>query len=390
MPQVLVNNETLVNIADAIREKTKSTQTYYPSAMSEAIKNIQTEGADLPSSVFDIRLDGSYRFYGDGWNWFIDMFGDKINVVIGGSTEEGKGYTGNGISMFEKNPLRKIPFDININTVYSNIDLSSMFKNSGIESVPKINIVKYPEHQLATNISSTEGLFEGCDYLKEVNSEDIKINFSYMNGTTFSSFSNFFYGCYRLRKIDSEFLKNLYSKASYSNSIYYYGLKNCYVLNELVKLPVQQAKFTSNAFANFSGLYRVKDIIFDTQEDGSPYKVDWSKQALKIEVATGYGPTSFNFNQYGDDLIIVTNQEEYEQYKNTDNWCSTDQNYSRYNHDSAVRTINSLPDVSGGSSNTLTLLQGSGKNTDGGQVGNLTEEEIAVATSKGWTITFVV
>jgi hypothetical protein len=67
--------------------------------------------------------------------------------------------------------------------------------------------------------------------------------------------------------------------------------------------------------------------------------------------------------------------------------------YSRYNHDSAVETINSLPDTSAylaenGGTNTIQFNSVSGKLTDGGAINTLTEEEIAVAVARGWTVSF--
>lgn len=75
-----------------------------------------------------------------------------------------------------------------------------------------------------------------------------------------------------------------------------------------------------------------------------------------------------------------------------DSW-TTQREYSRYNHDSAVRTINSLPDTSeyletAGGSNTICFKGDAGSLTDGGAINTLTEEEIAVAAAKGWTITY--
>ena len=66
-------------------------------------------------------------------------------------------------------------------------------------------------------------------------------------------------------------------------------------------------------------------------------------------------------------------------------------NYSRYNHDSAVETINSLPDTSAVSdpsapTNKIYFTGAAGTNTDGGAISNLTAEEIAVATNKGWQV----
>lgn len=70
-----------------------------------------------------------------------------------------------------------------------------------------------------------------------------------------------------------------------------------------------------------------------------------------------------------------------------------DSKYSVYNHDSAVETINSLPDTSAflaeaGGTNTIKFGSNQGANTEGGSIGNLTAEEIAVAAAKGWTVAF--
>ena len=80
--------------------------------------------------------------------------------------------------------------------------------------------------------------------------------------------------------------------------------------------------------------------------------------------------------------------------KNDPDWYTLKSEYSRYNHDSAVATINSLPDTSAylaekGGTNTIKFIGNAGSATDGGAINTLTEEEIAVATAKGWTITFV-
>ena len=76
-----------------------------------------------------------------------------------------------------------------------------------------------------------------------------------------------------------------------------------------------------------------------------------------------------------------------------DSW-SNSLDYSKYNHDSAVETINSLPDTSAyiataGGTNIIKFEGASGAKTDGGAINTLTEEEIAVAAAKGWTVTLV-
>jgi hypothetical protein len=90
----------------------------------------------------------------------------------------------------------------------------------------------------------------------------------------------------------------------------------------------------------------------------------------------------------------IVDDATYQQLKdNPDSW-TTDINYSRYNRTSAIETINSLPDTSAylasaGGTNTIKFKGASGALTDGGAINTMTEEEIAVATAKGWTVSFV-
>ena len=90
----------------------------------------------------------------------------------------------------------------------------------------------------------------------------------------------------------------------------------------------------------------------------------------------------------------VKDASTYEALKNDPDWFTENIAYSRYNHDSAVATINSLPDTSAylasvGGTNTIKFQGSSGTNTDGGAINTLTSSEIAVATAKGWTVTLV-
>ena len=91
---------------------------------------------------------------------------------------------------------------------------------------------------------------------------------------------------------------------------------------------------------------------------------------------------------------LVNSAESYAALKNDPDWFTNKKEYSRYNHDSAVATINSLPDTSAylataGGTNTIKFTGAAGSATDGGAINTLTAEEIAVATAKGWTISLV-
>jgi len=84
----------------------------------------------------------------------------------------------------------------------------------------------------------------------------------------------------------------------------------------------------------------------------------------------------------------VVDATTYNQMKNNPNWWSASLAYSRYNHTSAVETINTLPDTSAveNNGNTIKFQAGAGSGTDEGGIDDLTTAEIAVATAKGWTV----
>ena len=142
---------------------------------------------------------------------------------------------------------------------------------------------------------------------------------------------------------------------------------------------------------------RMKNLIFATQEDGSPYAVRWNRQAIGLNNYVGYVNSTYYANLLNHNSGItkdkeVYNDATYQALKNDPDWYANGIKYSRYNHDSAVATINSLPDTSAylataGGTNTIIFMGQSGELTDGGAINTLTPEEIAVATAKGWTVT---
>ena len=209
-----------------------------------------------------------------------------------------------------------------------------------------------------------------------------------------------FSGCYSLRSIPMNLIKsgNPYSYNSYS--YYPSGFYSCYALDELINLPIPYTKatWTSNAFVNtFYDCYRLKNVIF-ALNDGVPYTVTWKSQVIDLSSSyIGYVKIS-NFLLYFNSGIKsskqVTDDASYQALKNDPDWWTMKVEYSRYNHDSAVNTINSLPDTSAylataGGTNTIKFKGQAGASTDGGAINTLTEEEIAVAAAKGWTVTLV-
>ena len=167
----------------------------------------------------------------------------------------------------------------------------------------------------------------------------------------------------------------------------------CYVLDEITSLAVNTTvTYTSNVFDSIVNMcYRLKNFTFEAGKT-----VNWRNQTIDL-TRVGYGLNDNHALSAGIPTSKrVYDDATYQALKDDPDWYANSMAmaYSRYNHDSAVATINSLPDTSAylaanGGSNTIKFKGAAGSATDGGAINTLTEEEIAVATAKGWTVTLV-
>ena len=377
----------LENIADAIREKTGKEDKLTLDEMAVEIAAIETGGgsAELPEEAFLISGNCNYRLSFNGWNWYLKEYGKKITTKNINSASQ----------MFaQSNTLEEIPFDINITNNCKNI--SSIFYYC--QELKEVPLIKGELTAPTGDYSGTldmGSMFTYCNNLRNI-PYDYFHNFG---GDAFWEASKnykgnrgyMFQNCYSLRQLPDISMMKIKDTSAYSG-IYYCTFTNCYALDEITNLPVLNAcAFTSNAFySTFEKCSRVKDITFETNEDGTPIAVSWKNQMIDLTkyvgiVYSGSNITGYNSGITGDKW--VANSTKYEELKNDPDWYTTSVPYSRYNHDSAVNTINSLPDASSGSGNTIKFAGAAGANTDGGAINTLTEEEIAVAAAKGWTVT---
>ena len=198
-----------------------------------------------------------------------------------------------------------------------------------------------------------------------------------------------FYYCRKLRHIPSILFKN--NKIILSQ----YTFNNCNILDKLEGVDLNTYK-GGVGISDYCLYYCscLRDIIFKTNDDGTPFVYTGNVYIDKISInIVGYvygSETSDEFiavqNAFGSEKR-VTDATSYQSLKNDPDWWTTDVKYSKYNHDSAVRTINSLPDVSSSSNRSVISFNGElGSLTDEGAVKTLTAQEIAVATARGWTL----
>lgn len=357
--------------------------TLTPAQMAEEINNL---GAPIPEEGLVITGSCSYRFAYNGWNWFIDACGDKIttqNITVIDS-------------MFSNSTnLKSIPFDLNLSNKLSSGNLSSIFAYCNqLTEVPYIkgNLVAATSNY--TNNPGMSNLFNNCHRLRYIPDD----YFDQFGGDEFWSAakkyeadrSNLFYYCYSLRKIPTSLRKVLTKATSYYYHAYYNLFYNCYALDEVINIPIEPSvALTSNCFSNtFNACSRLKNVLFETNEDGSPIAVNWKSQTITLTSVGKAGIDSYITN-YNSGITVdkkVIDDATYQALKDDPDWYTLSWDYSRYNRTSAVATINSLPDTSAGGANIIKFKGAAGALTDGGAINTMTEEEIAVATAKGWTV----
>lgn len=335
----------------------------------------------------------SFRFAHGGWDWFIEKYGNLITT---------KNIT-TARSMFNDISVKKIPFEINFDSS-TNMNASNMFSGSSkLIEMPILNGFK------PVNL---DYMFNACSYFIEF-PEDYATNWdwSYLNSTT-SGYSGsaqyMFSNCLSLRKLPMAVFAGGNPYATYSYSIFSNMANGCQLLDEIIDLPNPHYKATYNqtGYANvfnatIKNCFRLKNFTFAKMEP-----MNWAQQELDFSANTGWASRmpigiykSYNHGEFKPGHITedkeVKDDATYQALKNDPDWFTQNVAYSRYNHDSAVATINSLPDCSayqtsgGGKANTIKFKGVAGELTDGGAINTLTEEEIAVAAAKGWTVSLV-
>ena len=372
--KVSINESTLTAIGNAIREKTGKSDLIAPGSMPAEIRAIESGGGELPEEAFVVTGDCSYRFSNNGWNWFLEEYGNQITATNVTNLD----------FMFNKSAqCTSVPFVLqgNINTGVScdstffgchNLSGEIKFKNI---SFSKLNSVFNSCYRVKTII------FEDCDFSK-VNTA---------SATTYSG-AQMFQGCHALRSISEGVLKQIYNAKVTSKyyMIFLNGFRYCYVLDEIRGLSPQTGILTSNCFDyTFEACSRLAHLTFNKHDDGTPYIANWKNQNIDLTKYVGYVQYINNIAAYSgiSEDKQVTDDASYQALKDDPNWWTQDEAYSRYNHDSAVETINSLPDCSASGTNIIKFNGASGSKTDGGAINTLTEAEIAVAAAKGWTVT---
>lgn len=338
-------------------------------------------GAEIPSKAFSVSSGCNYMFSNKHWDWFIENYGDQITT---------SNITGAN-NMFAFSEVETIPFTINLST--NGCSCSGTFDNC-------VNLKTLPE--VSGKPNSLSSVFSYCFRIRQIPDSWGNLDFSYFATQSYANMNGIFDHCYSLRQIPASLLSNLHNDKTTSiySKAYYMLFNYCFSLDEILNLPVDSITVKSNMFnSTFERCSRLKDMTFAT-DNGTPYIANWKTQTIDLTRGVGYSLADgeqkyiLDYNSGITRDKEVTDATTYQALKDDPDWWTIKIAYSRYNHDSAVATINSLPDTSAylaanSGTNTIKFLGNSGSATDGGAINTLTEEEIAVAAAKGWTVTLV-
>ena len=390
--QVLVNEDTLTTIADSVRlklgEETNPQAVgftkYTPMELANKIANEMPLAKDaIPNSAKHLTGDCTSLFASGNWDWFIEQCGEDITTEMIETTDR----------MFSNSKVKSIPFDLNC--VDGCIASQTFYQCVNLEHLPNIT----------GQLRNFYAFLYCCYRIREIPEQwATGIDWDYINTNTewfYTRMAHFFYSCYSLRSIPKVLIKRLYSVSNSSNS-YNYIFNWCASLEEIEGFRGPNATLSDNCLDNFQGCHRLMRLVFDYEDEATntPRTQNWKGQTIDLSSGVGYVDSQYNRKyilDYNSGITAdkeVTNNTTYQALKNDPDWFTCNVAYSRYNHDSAVETINSLPDTSAylaanGGTNTIKFNGSSGSATDGGAISNLIEEEIAVATAKGWTVSLV-
>ena len=445
MANVIINDINLTAIADAIRGKNGTSTTYKVSEMATAITNIPTGGSGSGSGGDgsgggELNFTGVISYLNYNSNWDSILFNPDYQVSF--KNIQAMSYAFSGCDVGE------IPHTFNgIYLGYSG-DADSSFAGSAFENsritvspvikgttngnlmkifcnCPNLKKITIPEdwiikgetnlNQFARYCSALEEvegklnvdpegayltsgqmMFQNCSRLRSIP----KDFFSEIDGSLLrnsAAIDNNFYGCYSLRTVPDITQFQRWSYKGYQCTYYM-----CLTADEITNVGVYiYGSRTSNMFdTTFFSCSRAKDILFERDSNNMPITATWSNQTIDLSSYVGYVNENYvgNITSYTGltdatrgvfQSSSPTPHSQYNSIKDDPDFWTSDVGYSRYNHASAFRTIQSLPNVTSGSGNTIKFNRLSGNYTAEGGVGDLTESEIGIAIVKGWTVSFV-
>ena len=374
--------DKLSAIGTAIRNKTGKTELMTLDEMPTEIAGIST-GGDIPESALNFTSMENIDYNGN-WDWFFTQY--KSQITTSNISEFSQAFYNSKVTDLSGLVINMEPYTTGVPTQRMN----SAFALSKIETLPQINNLQ------PGNVANC---FQNCQNLTAVN---IVINWNAANAQDqpgWSDAASLFDGCYKLKTIDPSWFNR--STINWNSStIYYYGFRDCSSLVSITDLGVEnpasksQSAVYDNMFEKtFEKCYKLRKLTFKLNDDGTAIAANWANQIINVYelgwAKAGYPDSIYEIMGW-DFSKKITNQEQFNSLKDDPEAWTTNNEYSLYTHDRVVETLNTLPDThvylteykqnQADASNTIQFWLADRNRPN--------EAEIAVATAKGWTVTF--
>lgn len=425
-------NSVNVNVPERIpvveSKEITANGTYKPpqgvDGFNNVIVNVPSSGSSTKLKRLELNNGGQECLFND---YFLNLLDYGCEVICSTSYDyfsfEGLARAGEQMNSSKNQKItgenvdKFASFKINVDGCALGYGTANMFYNQ--EFITHLPPIVGNYSILKTEPPQCQSMFKGCNRLQEIPDNYIGLMFhdaqhnSWINDNLYPmlQLEEMFRDCHALRKIPITFSSTINKKKinfSY-HTPQYKAFEKCYCLDEVIDFPIVDTRdinepYTNNSFFDaFKDCRRLKRVTFKLDEQShtegnetitvySPATAYWKNQTIDLSNYVGYGgyPSWYNPAFTADNL--VEDDAKYQALKDTEDWWTAKIEYSRYNHNSAVETINTLPQIPSDytdAGNTIKFKGASGSATDGGAINTLTQEEIAVATAKGWTVALV-
>ena len=377
--KIVINNEVKLDL---------TADTVSPSTLASGITAHDKSGNIITGTALTGFVADDLKFSGDLTLFNVSGRFDRIinkyfdSVKLGGWSENGIDYNVTDLySAFQYSRLSAIP----LIHIRGKVDVKQAFSGC-------VNLTQLPtfiQYTSSAEIINWFHMFSDCASITNIPSAYLSSIMGYDSSR--NSTSGLFQNCLSLK----EMLDINICLLSHDFS---YMFENCCQLNKIVGLAMPNTEFTSNNFTNmFKNCVMMSKLTFSGSGN-----YQWKSQTIDFTTC-GYDTTTnhtYSTNMGGKEFTFdsakqVTDASTYNQLKDTADWWTADVAYSKYDRQSAIATIKSLPNTSNylssnGGTNTIKFKKNAGSaKGDNYNMSKLTASEIAVATAKGWTVSLV-
>lgn len=422
MSKIFIQPETLSAIGNAIRDKAGTTDMISPGNMPQAILDIPSGGGGGGGDPIAITLDSKpYALAGTGGKLIMDNR-TKLDITVTGFGDYTNGFTADDFFAYNDS-VSKSNFTY-LKFRHSRTDTQEMllgyvFRNCGTKYMHPFEYINtntsYPSDSIKiSELGNQGGFFAGCCCLTLVHPVKGKNPFSENLN------ANYFFQSFMGDFIDPEFVYEVTRKSNTNNSRLF---GTCLRLKEITNLACLWVNedFSTVRYNRYDSAFRFcprcERLTFHMNEDGTPEVTPWDNTT--IDLTQYFGWEDYDYSTYDSIGLQINNGlygsiygnphnaversnrvrdiYDYNAHKDDYYYWAYKPEWSRYNHDRAVETINSLPDTLTGCRRVASLgadytpnnkikFKGTSGSGYGKAISDLTEAEIAVATAKGWQV----